>query len=707
MYFLLIFFLCYLSAFSSEIKSSFFNSKPICLESDDLTVDLKNPCFSNGILSTDEGGVAKAIGMRIQARKMVYINRTENGIFTQKILAEGDLMLELGGRVFVGSHLEYDFIHRKGTLLCGKTFVDMWFLGGDKIELSEDGSFYITNAFVTTCENQGNNWDVQANMATITKSHLLSAKNIHFRIFKVPFFWLPIFKSNLKLLQDSPIRYKVVWDKILGPRLTARYRFFSWKDIDCFFRLDYRLKRGFGAALETEYLSQDKRTIFVTRSYGAHDKSFPDEKGPHRYRFQGLYHYLSEDEKTQVHLTYDKLSDSQMVGDFKSEDFEINTQERTVLTISREFNQTFLNFNLKPRINPFQSIDQELPFFFFGIRPFTLGSSGIISINNCNGGFLDYVYTNPLRSQLDALHLPAQTRAGRVQSYHELYRPFAIGPLVITPNVGATGIFYSNNSSNQAVVQATAFYGLETHTRLAASYSCLKHVVEPYAHAQGYTRPVLGLNKHFYFGLYDGYTQLNQLRIGIRNYLIQPTTSYFAPTFTSDIYTYGFFGKHAFQKNFPKGYLSLGCNFSSIALKTTIARNFENQVWDFVNISTEWTLNEDLAFAIEFRHRSAFDWRKANHQNFFLDVARPVFELFHTSLSDRRNTILTRGYVRLGPKWSCLLQTKHGWGRKHEPSYHAGKIDLFTMLTCSWQLRLSYERMPNDNRFTAAISLFK
>lgn len=705
MYFLFIFSLCCLSILASEPDLPCLKNS--CSELADLTVDLKNPSFSNGILSTEEGGIAKANGLRVQARKMTYINKTENGVHIQKILAEDDLMLELDNRVFVGSQLEYDFVHRRGTVLCGKTFVDIWFLGGDKIELLEDGTFYITNAFVTTCENQDADWDLQANTATLQQNHLLSAKNVHFRAFKIPLFWLPAFKSNLKAFQDSSIRYKVVWDKILGPRLTARYRFFSWKDIDCFFRLDYRIKRGFGAALETEYLSQDKRTIFVTRSYGAHDKSFPDEKGPHRYRLQGLYHYLSEDEKTQVHLTYDKLSDSQMVGDFKSEDFAINTMQRTLLSISKEFDHAFLHFNLQPRINPFQSIDQELPVFFLNIRPFTLGSSGIISINDFSGGFLDYVYTNPLRSELDRLHLPAQTRSGRVQAYHELYRPFFMGPLIVTPSIGATGIFYSNNSSDQAVIQATAFYGLEVHTRLSASYPCLRHVIEPYIHAEGYTRPTLDLNKHFYFDMDDGYTQLNQLRIGIRNYLVKPITTRFAPTFTSDIYTYGFFGKHAFDRNFPKGYLSLGCNLSSIALKTTIARNFENQVWDFANVSTEWTLNEDFALAIEFRHRSAFDWRKANHKNFFLDIARPIAELLNTSLSDQRNTILARGYIRLGPKWSCLVQTKHGWGRKKEPSYHAGKIDLFTMLTCSWQLRLSYERMPNDNRFTAGLNLLK
>jgi hypothetical protein len=97
-----------------------------------------------------------------------------------------------------------------------------------------------------------------------------------------------------------------------------RYRVFSWRDLDVFFRLDYRIKRGFGAAIESEYFSPSGATTFVTRNYGAKDKTFPDERGLNRYRLQGLYHTQSKDENTQVHLTWDKLSDTRMVGDFRS-----------------------------------------------------------------------------------------------------------------------------------------------------------------------------------------------------------------------------------------------------------------------------------------------------------------------------------------------------------------------------------------------------
>ena len=94
-------------------------------------------------------------------------------------------------------------------------------------------------------------------------------------------------------------------------------------------------------------------------------------------------------------------------------------------------------------------------------------------------------------------------------------------------------------------------------------------------------------------------------------------------------------------------------------------------------------------------------------ENFILDVSRPIPELVDSPVSDGRDTLLGRMFVRLTPKWTCQLQTRNGWGRKNEPRYNAGKFDLFYMLTCSWRLRLSYERMPNDNRFSGTISMVK
>ena len=681
--------------------------RPLSCSRKSSLIDLKNPVFSHGVITTEEGGVISGQGIRIQAQKIEYTNKIENGIRIQKIVAEGDLMMEYSNRAFVGSRLEYDFISQTGVLTNGKTFVDIWFLGGDKIELKEDGSFFISNAFITTCESQENTWEINAQTVKITEEKLLSAKNIRFRFFKVPLFWLPSFKSNLKAFADPPIRYKLIWDKGLGPRLTMRYRVYSWRELNLFFRLDYRLKRGFGAAFESEYFSADKATTFVTRSYGAHDKTFPDEKGPHRYRLQGLYHTQTKDERTQVHLTWDKLSDTRMIGDFKSDDFEINTEKRTRLMVQHQLDNTFFNLSVQPRANRFDSIDQELPLLSIGIRPFQLGNSGIISNNYARIGYLDYVYANDLRNQFHKLGLKSATKSGRMESRNEFYRPFSLGHFILTPNIGVVGIFYSNNPARHPIGQGIFTYGFNGQTRLFRSYNKFRHLTEPYFQFQGLTSPTAALSHHYYFDINDGYDQLNQLRIGWKNSFFTYKQSSFLPTITTDLYSFAFLGKRAFAQTLPKTYLSVGWNRPSYSVRGAVAWNNEEQLWDYANIATDLTLSEDIAFGLEFRHRSKYDWRKADHENFLVDVARPIPALLDSPMSDGRDTLLTRFFIRLAPKWTCQIQSRHGWGRKNEPRYNAGKIDLHTMLTCSWRLRLSYERMPNDNRFSTSVSLVK
>ena len=673
----------------------------------ELIIDLRNPVFSHGVITTHDGGVITGQGLRIQGQHIEYTNKVENGQKVQKIVAEGDLLLEYGNRAFVGTRLEYDFAQKTGTLLHGKTFVNVWFLGGDKIELKPDGSFYISNAFVTTCEDQDNTWEINAKKVHITKDSLLSAKNIKLKFFKIPLFWFPAFKSNLKVFTDTPIRYKVVWDKGLGPRLTMRYRALSWNDLNLFLRLDYRLQRGLGGAVETEYVSPDNLTTFVTRSYGAYDKSFPDERGPRRYRLQGLYHTETKDERTQVHLTWDKLSDSRMVGDFRSSDFEINTQKRTHLLVMHQLDSTFFNFAVQPRLNRFQSIDQELPLLTIGIRPFQLGNSGIMSNNYVSTGYLDYVYATDLRNQFHLRHLQSSTHSFRMETHNELYRPFHWGHFTLTPNVGVIGIFYSNNPSHHPIGQGIFSYGFQGLTRFYRNYSHFRHLAEPYLEFQGLTSPTAGLSRHYYFDINDGYDQLNQLRIGVRNSFFAFKQSCFLPSLFTDIYTFGFFGRRHFAQSFPKYYFTAGWSRPSYAIRAGVAWNNEEKLWDYTNVATDWTITEDIALGLEFRHRSKYDWRKANHQNFIVDVARPIDELLRSPLSDGRDTVLTRFFVRLAPKWSFQIQSRHGWGRKNEPRYNAGKFDLYTMLTCSWRLRLSYERMPNDNRFSGSISLVR
>lgn len=669
---------------------------------DSVQVQLKDPSFKDGVLTTHEGGIITAEGIRIQAQTISYTNKIEKEERVVKICAEGNVLFEYEGQFFTGNALAYDFIKRTGILTDGRTSYGIWFVGGDCVELDKDGNLTMKNGFLTTSENQDSSWEIRAKKVDLSEDHVLSASNIRLNLERFPVLWLPSFKSNLNFVSDPPIRYKVMWDKGIGPRATVRYRVLSIQDFNLYTRLDYRISKGPGGAIETEYFTD--RTTFVTRSYGAYDKVVFDEHGIKRYRLQGLLSHDSADDKTHIRMTYDKFKDLKMISDFPSSDFEINTQKRTRLLINHQEDIAFGTIDLSPRLNNFQSLNQKLPLAKAGIRPFSLAGTGVVSENFVSAGYLDYVYARDL---LDAHPVLRETHASRLETRNRLYRPISLGPLHMTPFVGVVGLFYNNNPHNQPVGQGVFLYGGQANLPFYKRYPSGRHTIEPYLQYLGITHPKAHLSNHYTFTIEDGLYQINSLRLGLKNVLVFKNMTLFSPNLTADIYTYGFFSDKTFSKVFPKGYLSVAWNQPSYSLDGTSCWNFQESVLDFFNFQTKVTVSKDTAFIAEFRHRSRFDWRKADHENFLVDMARPIPELLASPLSDGRNTLLGKLQIRLSPKWNCQFSSHFGWGRAQEPSYHSFKIDTTTLISAKWQLRLSYLHTTNDDRFSMQMQLVK
>jgi len=676
-------------------------SASLTADHQNFQVDLKNPVFERGVISTDQGGVITAEGIRIQARKIAYTNCIENGITVRRIKAEGDLLLEYGDQAFVGDKLDYDFTTHSGLIEGGKTHVEMWFLGGEKIYLQEDGSYYIVNAYITTWASDHPLWEAHAGKIRINNEKLLSARNLRFKFAKLPFFWLPSFKANLKAVKKPPIRLKVRWDKSLGPRISARYRVYSWENLDIFLRGDYRIGKGGGLALETEYLAEDQLTEFVTRSYGSvNDKSTPIIHSPEEFRLQGLFRTQSLDDRTHVHLVYDRIRTQKMIDEFKSDDFEIDTKKRTRLLVNHLEDDSFMNLSVQPRINPWQSLNQELPYLSLGIRPFTFGSSGIIMQNWTNASYLDYVYAHDLRKYLH------QTHAARLQTNNSIYRPFRAGHVTITPDIGIIGIFYNNNPFRHSVGQAIGTYGFLATTTLQRKFSQFEHIIEPYLAFRGLTKPTTSFHRLFIFSIDDGYHRINALRFGVVNdFSFLKTID--PPYLSADLYAYAFLGDRGQLSTIPRLYLDFTAETPTCFATLGFAWNSQKHLIDRINARTSWTVSKRFAINLEFRHRSRFDWRKANHDNYILDVSRSFHELLQSPLSDGRDTLLGELQYTIHPLWTMHVAGHFGWGRGDEPSYHSAKVDLYTTMITGWKLRVSAEVNAGDIRFTTGMEVIK
>lgn len=658
----------------------------------EVTVDLLDPVYQDGVMTTDSGGVALGKNMRIQARHIQY--DTEK----RTLIAEGDLLVEYEKRFFIGQKLEYNFLTKTGTVYDGTTFVDLWFLGGKKILLQNDKSLEIQDAYITTSDNKERDWDIYSHKAKITPDSYLDAQNPKFRFLGAPILILPSLKSDLKWRPESPVSYQAGWIKGQGPRISAKYRFYSWEEFNLFSRLEVRpdfQKLGLTGVLEADYQAKDHLLQFTSKNYAGKDTFFNDTipgKESFRFRVQGLWRAESKEKTNTFNASWDWFDDKNLPLTFEGDKFEHNKAKETELLLRRIGEKTISGFYFRPRINTFQGFNQQLPSLNLSLHPFEIGNSGVMMENHSRAGYLNYVYSDDING------LIPDFRSGRLEMEHNLYRSFRNRAFTFTPLAGFAGIFYTNSPKLGAVGQAVLRYEGLLDSKISRSYSTYKHQIEPYFHYHGLTFPTIHVDDAFIYSIADGYNRLNTLRPGIKNTLFLPGK--LMPTFSADLYSYAFFGDKTYKLLMPKTYLDILCNLSNLTLGAHGTWNFEESVLDTSNLSLLWTLNSNFATYFEFRHRSKYDWRKDQRLNFILDVTRSIDEMLESPLSDGRNTFLTRLQFKLHPEWILRVRTHMGWGRKDEPSYSEGVVDLLHMVTSSWKLRTSFGWTVRTKGFT-------
>ncbi len=673
-------------------------------ENNALRIDLNNPSYIDGILTTIRGGVITGPNLRIQAQNIEYTHKIEKGQLIQKVKAHGDLIAQFNGRVYVGKYLSYNFIEKTGTLIGAKTAVIPWYVEGNQIDLYPNNHYVVTNGYLTTSETADHLWDIKAKRLDFHDKYYVSAKSVQARVGGFPVFVIPYYQANLKQFwNDSPVSYRVVWDKGQGPRFTMRYRVYANDVFDAFVRFDYRLKRGAGGALETNYCSLDGQSFLYTKNYLAYD-TFYNDNHPNRmgtrYRLQGQLQHVTDSGQTELYGSWDKLSDQEFPADFHMEDFELNIQKLTRLFLKHQRQVTLLNLQMKPRINYFDSLKQELPQAYVSIHPQRIKNLGIISQSQVKAGYLDYVYAD----EID--HFVKDFSSWRVGARQTLYRPMKLKGITVTPLATLQGIYYSKSPDHHQIGQLIGSYGIDVEGHFGKRYQRLAHTIQPYLRYFGLTTPTVQPDNVYIFSINDGFHRIDQLRVGLQNTLYTSDRP-FIPKLRLDVYGLSFFDNRVFTKTFPKAFTDLQMNFPRVSTTIKCGWNFQENVLDVGNVHVGWTINEYLAIYGELRHRSRFYWRKADYENYILDVTRPIDELLDSPLSDGRNAAILTMQMQIAPQWALRVQSHYGWGRKKQPGYSEAKIDLLGLIATSWRIRLSYMHTVRDDRFTFGISLVR
>lgn len=666
----------------------------------EITVDLREPLYNDGVLSTEKGGVISASGIRIQALHLRYTHKIINQTLVWTIEGEGNLMIEFGEYIFVGNKLFYNFQTKEGVIEHGKTSLEPWYFGGERLELRADGSYIIYHGYLTTSEKNEPDWGIYSQTLHLQENNLM-AQDVRVKIFNYTVLWVPALKTNLNFIFDNPVRYRFRWGGRQGPRLGLTYEIFSWKYWKTFVRFDYRLARGPGGGIETRYRSLDRKTEFHSINYLAKDYSI---LGPHkktRYRLEGNFQKLMDRDKTSILLTYDKISDRDMPSNYYDRDFDFDTSKRSQLRIRRGESVWIGNFYTRIRINSFQTVKQELPTFETNFKPFELGQTGIIFGNTANASYLNFEYSK----SLSQIH---NYSSSRFQYFPTLYRPIVIERFgCLTPEIGMITIFYGDGPKHDAQWLMLGKSRLTLQTQLYRYYNFIKHVVKPYASYYYYSTPLSCPRKHYIFDLSDGWTRLNYLSFGINNsFYTKHNSDDIKCIGSASLYSFAFFDTHTIHQTIPRIYGKLSF-FSSSKTKHILdtAWNLEHNQFDYLNLRNEWTVSTNFAITLEYRYRGPYWWRKVDRENFFLDMIYSEQKLKCSLLSDRKNTLLVHFFYRFHPNWACEFTSRQGWNRKKEPNYLEFEFDVFTTIQTAWNLRLSYQHQEHDKRVAMYLNI--
>lgn len=684
-------------------------TQPQCMP-EGITVDLREPEYNEGVLSTRSGGVITGPDLRIQAQNIIYTHKVVDGMQISTVVAEGDVRLDFYGYHFISRKLEYNFQEETGFVFDGRTSLFPWFFGGQMIQLCRDGSYIIYDGYVTTSENIEHEWDIKLSLAKLYPNKDLLAKNVKFYVGSFPVFWMPSLRTNLNTIFDIPIKYTLRWGGRQGSRVGMAYEVFSWGNLKTFLRLDYNIKRGPGGGFEIYYRDHECSEEFDSINYIAKDTSETNSNINTRYRFQGHYWRSWDRYGTIVDIAYDKLSDKDMATDYSDRGLELDIARRTHILVHTQQESWVGNLLVRPRLNSFQTINQELPTLSMTIKPWCIQKLGIVGGHYLKASYLDFCYAHGLPHVHDFT-------AMRIELRNYAFVPFNYRYFKVTPQVGTVSIFYGNTPGENRSWLNAGYFQLDSQTTMQKDYEWGRHFMRPYLSYLYFTYPTLAPNEHYIFDINDGIYRVNLVRLGVQHYLLQRySDGSYCPNIYIDNYTWGFFQPcPSIPHIVPRIYTDVTFQHCD-TLKNTIqaAWDFQHGGFAHLNFRSAWTVSDHLAAVLEYRQRNAFDWRKVNYENFALDFYRSQNELLFppgsrkrpdASLSDRRKTLLLHIFYRMRYDMALEWESRLGWDRWTEPGYHEFNINLHVSLPASWRMKLAYQHKVCDDRIAIYFSM--
>lgn len=676
-----------------------------------VELNLNQPSYQDGVWQSTQGGVIANDLFRVQAQNISYTKKDDAHFLD----AKGNVFLFYQDRPFKAQSFHYDFITKKGHLKKASFNYDLWFIRGKDVFIDSDGKVSVDEAELTSCPSSDSEWSALASELTVTEKSLIHTSNLVLKFLKLPFFWLPRLDIDTDEVKGIPIKNRIHFRGARGTSLALSYRFLSLSDWEAFLRLDYNFKKRGGVGLDFNYENQQDDTSYFAKNFitiGPQKSLTSTNPLPqNRYHIEGEFQQSFEQGKTSLEVRYDRLSDYQLISEY-GESYTYEQPNKTELRLRRIGHYWISNFYSRVRINPFETVKQELPSVEFSLKPYLIPHTSIFATSRVKLSYLNFVFSDEpaykhanKKKQEESLDNFDSLRFVLKQDF---FRSFWFQNVNFTPRANITGIYYSSGPHAKAVWTHVQSIGYHIQSDFYKHTNNYKHILSPYIDHKLISRPSTAISEHYVFDNDDMLSYLNQIEYGINNALYTKKEGFLERPVSFKVYSY------FFPNNATINHKSSQIYFDSYLKNNDRNQHFFQVVWnfpkkhlDFLLYRLSSTLTQKLTTNLEFSHRSANFWRKADRSDFSLEALLEETDMFNTPLSFKRDTILTGLHYQLSPVQSISWATRFVIGSEGRfSSFKEQKLEFTSEIRCNWLLKLAYERtMLEPHRFSISLSL--
>ncbi|SPN73200.1 Organic solvent tolerance protein OstA [Chlamydia serpentis] len=649
----------------------------------------------SGIVTIEDGVLNIHNNLRIQANKVYVENVGGQGL---KLVAHGNVMVNYRAKTLVCDYLEYYEDTDSCLLTNGRFAMYPWFLGGSMITLTPE-TIVIRKGYISTSEGPKKDLCLSGDYLEYSSDSLLSIGKTTLRLYRIPILFLPPFSIMPMEIPKPPINFRGGTGGFLGSYLGISYSPIAKRHFSSTFFLDSFFKHGVGMGFNMHCSQkQAPENVFNIKSYYAHRLAIDMAEAHDRYRLHGDFHF------THKHVNFSgeyHLSDSwETIADIFPNNFMLKNTgpTRVDCTWNDNYFEGYLTSSVK--VNSFQNANQELPYLTLRQYPISIYKTGIYLENVLECGYLNFAFSDNIAgNNFSSLRFALRPKLQKAIS-------LPIGTLSST--LTSSLIYYSDVPElSPHHTQLSGKLQLDYRFLLHKTYIQRRHIIEPFITFIMESSPLAKNEEHYIFSIQDAFHALNLLKAGIDTSVLSKINTSF-PKIHAKLSTTHILNNAQSRATFPKTLCELSL---PLGKKNTFLINAEwiwkKHCWDHMNLRWEWIGSDNIAMTLEALHRSKYSLIKCDRENFILDVSRPIDQLLNSPLSDRRNLILGKLFVRPHPCWNYRLSLRYGWHRQNTPNYLEYQMILGTKIFEHWQLYGVYEHREADTRFFFFLKLDK